>query len=127
MTSNLQLILQTVIAVTDSTGAQVATMDLESPTLAASAAFIDQNVQATIAPLQIQFPAVNMFSMLVQNVGTTPLQIRFAPNLGPQSSFTVGPTGFMVMHDPTETGTGFWFLALSGITTTVPAIVEVGV
>jgi hypothetical protein len=126
MTANLQLILQSIVAITDANGNQVGAFDMGNPSLGAAASFVDRNVQATAAPVTVNLPAANVFSVLVQNVGVNPLQIRFTPNLGSAVSFIVGPTGFMIMHDPTETGTGFSQLSVSGLTLTVPAVVEVG-
>jgi hypothetical protein len=127
MTPNLQVILQAILAVTDANGEQVSTFDVGNPSLGARAVFIDRNVQATIFPVAVAFPAINMFFVLAQNVGTTPLQIQFAPNGLSLTAVTVGPTGFFLLIDPTETGTGIWSLHLSGLTQTVPALVAVGV
>lgn len=135
-TPNIQIILQAIAAVTNnllSNAPQIITFDFNSPTLPSGAGlgtgvYYEPYFQAASIGSAVSLPAASVFAILVQNLSLTAnLTITYTPTGGAAASVTLGPSGMFILFDPSETGTGFSALTLTGVGGTVSAAVLVGV
>jgi hypothetical protein len=132
-TPNINCILQGILAVTNNlapNAPQVASIDLQNPTLNGTVFFYEQYLQATTTGVGqgMPGPAGKAFVVLVQNLSTTSeLQVTVTPTGGTPTTFTYGPGGVFIHFDPTEDGTGISALTLTGVGGTVPCSVLVAV
>jgi hypothetical protein len=135
-TPNLQIILQSVIAVMNnlvSPATQVITLDFGNPTLpnagvGGTTVFYDPYFSCLSGGSAVNLPAAKVFCIAIQNLSTTVnLQVTHTPFGGAASSVSYGPGGVCILFDPSEAGTGFSALTLTGAGSTVPAMVLAGV
>jgi hypothetical protein len=135
-TSNVQVILQAVIAVMNnlvSPAVQVITLDFGNPTLPSAgsggtAVFYDPYFQALVGGSAVSLPGSPVYAIAVQNLSTTAnLQVTHTPQGAAASTALYGPGGVCILFDPSEAGGGFSALTLTGVGGTVPAMVLVGV
>jgi len=134
-TPNISVIFQAIAVVTNQLVAnapQIINFDFANPTLPSGAtggiaAYYEPYFQAGVGGSVVNLPATKIFGLFVQNISTSTgiLTVAYTPFGGASTSINIGPSGTVIVFDPSESGTGISAVTLTGISSTQPAAVLV--
>jgi len=127
---NLFIQLQAILTVSRQaiqTPPYIVNYDFGNPRQSATVELFESFFQATTLGVGVTLPTSPVFAVLVQNLASTGvLQVAHTPAGGSASTCTLGPGGVFIYFDPAESGGGITAVTLTGVLSTIPAMVLVG-